>query len=206
VDKQNDVILVGMQHVQTHSPLATHGFAHPRRNVGVLGVEPGMSVADFGSGSGAYVLAIAERLEGAGHVYAIDVQRDLLQRIKNEAHRRGFKNVEVIWADLERPGASKIVDRHLDFVLISNLLFQVENKVAVLVEAERILRPNGRLAIIDWSDPALSNESQRRVGPHRDHVISKSSVVELAESAGFELQREFPAGAHHYGLVFKLLS
>src|SRR3989338_9238878 len=143
--------------MHTHSPLRsgsppTGGFAHPKRNIGALDIEPGMYVADFGSGSGAYVLAIAERLEGIGHVYAIDVQKDLLRRISNEAVRRGFKNVEVIWADLEMPNASKLASNTLDVVLISNLLFQVPDKQIVLSEARRVVKQKGRLAIIDWSE------------------------------------------------------
>ena len=187
-----------MYAMPTQTPLNTANFAHPRRNVAALGVEPGMSVADFGSGSGIYVLHIAEALENAGHVYAIDVQRDLLQRIKNEAHRRGFKNVEIIWTDLEHKGASKIADGKLDLVLISNLLFQVENKAALFHEAARILRPAGRLAVIDWSD------SFGGMGPQKADVVAKEKALALAQEQGFELQREFPAGAHHYGLIFRL--
>ena len=190
----------------TQTPLNTANFAHPKRNVAALGIEPGMSVADFGSGSGIYVLHIAEALEHSGRVYAIDVQRDLLRRVKNEAQRRGFKNVDVIWTDLERAGSSKLADKTLDLVLISNLLFQVENKSAVLAEAWRILKPAGRLVIIDWADPALSSQGAfPRIGPDRKSVITKEKTMELAERAGFELQREFPAGAHHYGLIFRLV-
>src|SRR3954468_16066117 len=96
-----------------HKPLNTEGFAHPHTNVAAFGIQHGMHVADFGSGSGHYVLAIAEALEGSGHVYAIDVQRDLLKRTQNEATRRGLKNVSVIWGDLETHRSSKIKDRHL---------------------------------------------------------------------------------------------
>lgn len=154
-------------------------------------------VADFGAGSGAYALGIAERLQGAGHVYAIDVQQELLRRIKNEAHRKGLKNLEIIWSDLESPNGSKIAERHVDLVLISNLLFQVERKEAVLEEALRILDMRGALAIIDWSD------SYGGMGPHKKEVVKKEKAKQLAESCGFELEGEFDAGAHHYGLLFR---
>ncbi len=173
------------------------GFAHPKRNIGALGVEPGMLVADFGSGSGAYVFAIAERLEGSGHVYAVDIQKDLLRRISNEATRRGFKNVDVLWADLEEPRASKIAEGAMDLVLVSNILFQVPDKVAILTEARRILKPTGKLAIIDWSD------SFGGMGPVKEDVVAKESAVEVARKTGFELIKEFHAGAHHYGLVLR---
>ena len=175
------------------------GFAHPPRNVTALGIEPGTLVADFGAGSGAYVLEIAARLEGSGHIYAIDVQRDLLTRIKNEAHKRGFKNVDIIWCDLEMPNASRIADRHLDLVLISNLLFQVDEKEAVLREAWRVLKVSGRLAVIDWSESPPAGG--RRIGPNKKDVVKKEKTIELAQECGFELIREFDAGAHHYGLL-----
>ena len=176
------------------------GFAHPARNVMALGVDTGMTVVDFGAGSGAYVYAIAERLQGTGHVYAIDVQQDLLRRIKNESHKRGYKNVEIIWSDLEKPGGSKIADRHSDLVLISNLLFQVEDKKVLFAEAWRILKPTGRLVVIDWSD------SFGGMGPIKKEVVKKEQVLELAKSAGLELVDEFKAGAHHYGLIFRPVS
>src|SRR3990167_10376119 len=187
-----------MQHTaQQHSPTHAAGFAHPRRNIGALGLQNGMRVADFGAGSGAYTLAIAERLEGSGRVYAIDVQRDLLRRIANEAARRGYANVEVIWADLETPRSSKMADGSIDLVLISNLLFQVPDKELVLCEARRIVKPTGSVAIIDWS------ESFGGMGPIKEDVVPKEAAVALAQKNGLALNREFSAGAHHYGLVLK---
>lgn len=186
--------------MQGMTPLDTAGFAHPPRNVDALGITPGMAVADFGSGSGAYVLSIAERLANAGHVYAIDVQRDLLRRIKNEAHARGFNNVEIVWSDLESPNGSKIKEKHLDLVLISNLLFQVPDKNILFHEAKRILKPAGRLAVIDWSDAAT--HGMGRIGPRPKDVVIKEKALEFAIEAGFALDREFDAGAHHYGMIF----
>lgn len=175
----------------------TPRFAHPHRNIDVLGIRPGQTVVDFGAGSGAYVFAIAEQLKGMGHVYAIDVQQDLLRRIKTEAHKRGYKNIETVWNDLEKPNGSMIADKHADLVLISNLLFQVEAKEAVIAEARRILNPTGTLAVIDWSD------SFGGMGPIKKDIVKKERAVELAERGGFEIIGEFEAGAHHYGLLFR---
>ncbi len=187
-----------MDSMQTQTPSKTARFAHPPRNVAMLGIEPGMAVADFGAGSGAYVFLIAQALQGFGHIYALDIQRDLLRRINNEATRRGLRHVEVIWADLEQKGGSKIADQALDFVLVSNLLFQIENKHAMLHESFRILRPAGRLAIIDWQDSL-------RLGPQKKDVVTKDKALALAKSVGYEPYREFPAGAHHYGLILRKL-
>ena len=193
-----------MQHVHEHSsspasavPTGRQGFAHPPRNVGVLGIDPGMTVADFGSGSGVYVLLIADALQGSGHVYAVDIQRDLLRRTANEARQRGLNTVEVVWADLEKRNGSKLAPDTLDLVLISNLLFQVEDKSAVLTEARRVLRPKGRLVIIDWSD------SFGGMGPQKRDVVTKDAALAFAQASGFTLHREFDAGEHHYGLIFR---
>lgn len=179
------------------APFLHAGFAHPPRNVAALGIQPGMKVADFGSGSGAYVLAIAKELHHSGHVYAIDIQKDLLRRTKNEAEKMGYSNVEVLWGDLEAENGSKIADNTLDLVLISNLLFQIEDKRQVVAETKRILRANGRLAVIEWS------ESFGGLGPHKEDVVAKEQVLTLARSVELTFVKEFPAGAHHFGLIFR---
>ena len=176
----------------------TEGFAHPVRNVGAFRIEPGMTIADFGAGSGAYVLAMAEALEGTGVVYAIDVQQDLLRRIKNEATKRALHGVEIIWGDVEKTGGTKLKNESVDRVLISNILFQVEDVSAVFSEAKRICRPQGRVIVIDWT------ESFGGMGPHPDAVVTKEKALEVAHAVGFALESEFKAGAHHYGVILQL--
>src|SRR5271165_926365 len=101
--------------VHTHSALHTTGFAHPKTNLDAMGIEHGMLVADFGAGSGHYVVEIARMLGKSGRVYAIDVQKDLLRRIHTEARKHGLEErIEFIWADLEEAKGSKIADRRLD--------------------------------------------------------------------------------------------
>ncbi|MBI5470090.1 methyltransferase domain-containing protein [Candidatus Kaiserbacteria bacterium] len=189
-------------HIARSTMPNTAGFAHPARNVAALGVEPGMTIADFGSGSGAYVMEMAQRMAGSGRVYAIDIQKDLLRRIHNDAQKKGLSTVHILWGDLERPQGSKLASASCDIVLVSNLLFQVENKDALLAEAKRVLKPRGKLAIIDWSESPPAGGW--RMGPIKSHVVSKDAALAIAKDAGFGTHKEFDAGAHHYGLVFKI--
>jgi ubiquinone/menaquinone biosynthesis C-methylase UbiE len=62
-------------------------FSDPRSNIDQFRLDPGMIVADLGCGSGHYTFAIAKAVAPTGRVYAVDVQKDLLVRLKTEATR-----------------------------------------------------------------------------------------------------------------------
>lgn len=171
-------------------------FSDPIKNVEQLGPKPGSIVADFGSGSGHYALASAKAVGDSGRVYAIDIQKDMLTRLKTEALKQGLTNVEVIWGDIEKQGGTKLGDGVADVAVISNLLFQVSDKVAVAQEAQRVLKSHGTLLLVDWSD------SIGGLGPATDAIVSKDKAISLFNQAGFSLDREINAGDHHYGLIF----
>ena len=63
-------------------------FSNPEKNIEQLGLTPGMKVADLGSGSGFYTIASARLVGTSGLVYSIDIQKDLLTRIKTEASKQ----------------------------------------------------------------------------------------------------------------------
>jgi SAM-dependent methyltransferase len=85
----------------------------------------------------------------------------------------------------------------MDAVIAANLFFQIENKDALCLEAKRILRPNGRIMVVDWGG------SFGGVGPQETDVISKIKMSDLFLDHGFVLDREIAAGAEHYGLIFR---
>ncbi len=184
------------------APAVSHtrqsAFVHPPREVGRFGIEPGMKVADFGAGSGAYTELLSEAVTEAGAVYAVDVQKDLLRRIANHARERHRNNVRVIWGDLEHPEGTKLKSGLLDLVLVSNLLFQLEAPDRMLAEALRVLKPSGRCVVIDWEHSAPKGVSW---GPHRRHVIPRAKACALLEAAGFDIEREWDAGSAHYCVV-----
>ncbi len=160
-------------------------------------ILPGMAVADFGAGSGYYTFAAAELVKDSGVVYAVDIQKDLLEKIKNRAEEDGLKNVEIVWADLDKPEGSRLAENSIDFAIISNLLFQAEDKEAIVKEAFRVLKSGGRAVVIDWS------EAFGGLGPKQEDLLAKQRCEKMFLESGFVLEKEFEAGEHHYGVIFK---
>lgn len=172
-------------------------FSDPQKNIEQWGLLSGALVADFGSGSGHHARAIAKAVGDKGRVFAVDIQKDLLTKLKNDLAKDGLLNVEVIWGDVEKKGGTRLKDSSLDAVLVSNLLFQVLDKETVLQEVKRVLKPQGSLLVIDWAD------SFGGLGPRNDSVFGKEKAIELCTRNGFHVMSDIDAGAHHYGVIFQ---
>lgn len=173
----------------------TSDFINPIDVVQHLDLKAGDRVADFGAGSGAYTFAAAAIVGEQGRVYAFDVQNDLLVRITNEARRRNLQNIDTIWTDIEQASSTHFSDSIIDLVIISNILFQLPDKNAPFKEACRIIKDNGRVIVIDWS------ESFGCMGPHEDDVVTQEKAREIIEANGLLCAQVFNPGAHHYGYV-----
>ena len=174
-------------------------FSDPQKNIEQCGIQAGMEIADLGAGSGFYTLASAKALISTGRVYAVDVQKDLLTKIKNTAVAQGLYNVEVIWGDIEKVGGTHLRDASVDLALLSNILFQLEDKISTVKEVKRILKPAGRVMVVDWAD------SFGGIGPKPEMVVTKKVATEMFEREGMHVDKDFNAGSHHYGIIMKKL-
>jgi ubiquinone/menaquinone biosynthesis C-methylase UbiE len=169
-------------------------FLNPEEVLAKLALSENLQGAEFGCGSGKFSFLLAKKL-AQGRVYAIDIQSEPLSVLESRAQSEGIYNIQTIHSDLERGNGSNLPAGSLDVVLIPNLLFQVDDKKAVLEEAARILKTGGQILIVDWKPEADLN-----IG--KQGRVSVSEIKKIVKDLPLELSAEFEAGSYHWGLVF----
>lgn len=158
-----------------------------------LDLKEGMTAAEFGCGSALFTISLAKKLN-KGRVYALDIQEEKLSALKGKLTHENINNVLMILCDLEAPNGSTLQADSLDVVLIPNVLFQAEDKYAIIKESKRILKSGGQLLVVDWL----------KKGPFspKEGMISPDEIKKMADGINLVLKKEFAAGDYHYGLLF----
>jgi ubiquinone/menaquinone biosynthesis C-methylase UbiE len=174
-------------------------FLEPRLLASHFLIDQGTTVTDFGAGAGTYVPSLAKKVGPSGRVITCDIQSPLVEHVGQLAKLARLSHVEPQWCDLETPHSVRIKDEESDYGILINTLYQFEDKATALSEIHRILRPGAVLYVVDWLD------SYAGMGPAPEYVVAKDTAVALIESLYFVLEREYPAGAYHYGLAFRKL-
>jgi ubiquinone/menaquinone biosynthesis C-methylase UbiE len=168
-------------------------FLTPQALVRELYIKPGDRVADIGCGTGVYTIELAHAVAEIGQVFAVDVHREALHTLAGVLDKQGIHNVEMIWADVEK--GIPIDAYSLDAVVVSNVLFQLEDIDAMLSYLAKLLKPEGQLLVVEWS------HSHGGIGPRADHVVPESKAEGLVQRHGFRLLKRLPAGDYHYAFI-----
>jgi ubiquinone/menaquinone biosynthesis C-methylase UbiE len=127
-------------------------FRKPADFVNSLGIDKGHNVLDYGCGIGSYTIPAARLVGETGRVYALDIHPLAIERVKKRAREEELSNIETIQSDL----ATGLPENHLDFVLLIDVYTWVDNKIGLLKEIHRIMRPSGELVfLIDHVSPEV---------------------------------------------------
>ncbi len=146
----------------------------PRRFLDRFGLQPGQAVLDLGSGPGFWTLPLAQIVGPEGKVWALDVNQELLDDL---AARNPPPQVELLRSDLPHIGLS---DGSVDFAWAAFVFHEVESPEVFAAELRRVVKPAGRVAVLDWRPDAVDE-----AGPPRHHRLRPEQVVAWLQQAGF---------------------
>lgn len=144
---------------------------------GLLRLLPPMVIADLGAGEGTLSQLLARRAE---KVIAVDSSEKMVEFGANVARENGFTNLEYRLGDIEAP---PLADAEVDVALFSQALHHAARPPRAVAEAFRIVRPGGRILILDLA--SHSYEQARELYAHVWLGFSEVELDEMLRAAGF---------------------
>lgn len=163
-----------------------------------LNLQKGSSFLDVACGRGAYCLAASEIVGEKGRVYGVDLWEEGIELLATAADEKGAGNIEAVVSDAGKQ--FPVDDRTIDVCLMATVLHDfVEDKIdqAVLPEIERVVKPGGILAIMEFM------KMDGPPGPPRHIRLSPEQVDDLLTPFGFKQEHYADVGPHNYLLLFK---
>lgn len=152
--------------------------------------------ADFGCGYGTFTIPAAKAI--AGIIYAIDIDPNVIDKLRQRAHDEGVDNVVTIVRNILEQG-SGLEGNSTDYVMLFNVL-HAENPHVLLDEAYRVLRPAGIIGIINWIlDPSTPRGPPLGIRPTIEQCAA------WCNQAGFRTDTEIilDLKPYHYGMVMR---
>ena len=168
-------------------------WQRPDQVMDAMGIADASVVADIGAGSGWFTIRLARRVGPQGLVYAEDVQPEMINAITRRVQREGLTNVRAVRGQNSDP---RLPPGSLDAVLLVDAYHEVEDRVTMLKNLARALKPQGRIGVVDFKLDGTGP------GPAPDERVSPDVVVKDAAKAGLRLVRQEPFLQYQYLLIF----
>jgi predicted methyltransferase len=176
-------------------------WQRPAEVFDALAVKPGQRVADLGSGYGYFTFRLAARVGAEGKVYAVDIDEEAINKVRQRKEREKLAQVEPILSEADDPR----LPPGLDVVLIVDTYHEFREYDRIMQAVFRALKPGGRLGIIDGEAPA----GRPRTEYHRLHCIPHELAREEITRHGFIFKGSRPGfydeeyGKKMYFLIFE---
>ena len=156
------------------------------RIVEVLGLQPGMSVADVGAGRGDWSVELARVVGPEGRVFATEIDEGRLDDIERASRRAGLDNIRVIKAETRDTG---LPEACCDAILLRHVYHHLTEPDATLASLRAALRRGGLMAIVDF-EPWGWSASAGDVPPgRRGHGMPMELLQDEVRGGGFEIVR-----------------
>ena len=119
----------------------------PEKMLDSLKLKPGDAVADIGAGSGYITFRMARRVGPKGLVYAVDIQPEMLQIIRNRMRLMQYRNVKPILGNIKDP---KLPAESVDLILMVDVYHEFDHPYEMTRSMVKSLKPGGRIAFVEY--------------------------------------------------------
>lgn len=147
-----------------------------------LGVKRGMNICDMGCGNGFYTLQLAKMVGEKGHLYAVDIQPEMLKFLNDRADKLGVKNVSPILGTFTNP---RLPAGKIDLILCVDVYHEFSHPEQMLSAMRDSLSPTGVVALVEYraEDPEVPIKPE--------HKMTKEQILKEYPANGFKLVKEF---------------
>lgn len=159
------------------------------RVVDSLQIAEGDIIADLGAGSGLFTRLFAQKAGDAGHVYAVDLNMELLRHIEQDACKKNMPNITTVRALEHDPR----IPAQVDLIFICDTLHYIEEQERYVRTASSYLKPGGRFAIIDFT----------RNWPPMSIRFTADDLTAWMERAGLAREADYNFVEDEFFLVFR---
>lgn len=159
-----------------------------------LNLKPGMVVADIGAGTGYYSIRVAKRVSPGGRVLAIDIQPEMLDRLRINAEAANVKNIETILGSESNP---HLPPGTLDLAIMVDVYHELSRPQRILEHVRAALKPNGQLVLLEYrkEDPSVPIRAE--------HKMSVSDVKAEVEPEGYQFVKTVETLPWQHIIVFR---
>lgn len=166
----------------------------PDEVVAALELKEGETAADIGAGSGYFSFRFAQKVGGSGRVYAVDINPDMILHMNRRIRDQKLTNVVTVLSVADDP---LLAEASIDHFFICNTWHHIHNQSQYLELMKGMLRPEGRIIIVDYFKKELP------VGPPPQMKIAREDVIDQMKSGGLTLIQEHKFLPYQYFLIFK---
>jgi ubiquinone/menaquinone biosynthesis C-methylase UbiE len=160
-----------------------------------IGLNIGFTFVDVGCGYGFFTIAAARIVGKEGRVFALDSDEKAIASLKKKASTENLRNIEA------RVGAAEdtvFYEACADVVFYSIVLHDFNDAFKALVNARKMLKPEGRLVDLDWKKQPME------FGPPLSIRFSEEQALALIEKAGFQIEQRKEASEFLYLIVARI--
>lgn len=180
--------------IQAMEETGRREWQQPEKVVECLHIRPGDIIADIGSGTGYFSVLLAQKTGKTGLVYAVDIDRQMVDYLEKRTAAERLGNISNI---LAKPDDPLLPVASVDLAFLCNTYLFIDNRDQYLAKLRKSLKKDGRLAIVSY------NKVETPEGPPLHIRVSRETTIKEADKAGFKLDKEYFFLPYQHFLVFE---